>query len=91
MRNFQKFRRNGSFQAGDEARSAESLQRRFTKNQSAEGTTEKSSVVPSALLYQSGQECRGSVLCTPPPAWELASFQDFFELKAENGKLKIDN
>ena len=79
MRNFQKFRRNGSFQAGDEARSAESLQNKMQKKIKAPKVRQKnSSVVPSALLYQSGQECRGSVLCTPPPAWELSSLRDFF-------------
>ena len=33
--------KDDSFQAGDEARSAESLQNKIVKNQSAEGTTEK--------------------------------------------------
>ena len=42
--------RDDSSQAGDEARSAESLQNKIVKNQSAEGTTEKTSVVPSALF-----------------------------------------
>jgi hypothetical protein len=53
------------------------LQKMFKINQSAEGATENISVVPSALLYQSGHECRGSVLRTAPPAWELSSLRDF--------------
>ena len=49
------------------------------------------SVVPSALWLWYNLFCRGSVLCTPPPAWELASFQDFlsWKLKMESWKLAM--
>ena len=32
----------------------------------------------AAVFLLMCHECRGSVLRTPPPAWELTSFQDFF-------------
>ena len=32
---------------------------------------------------------RGSVLRTPPPAYNLPSLRDYFKLKTENGKLKV--
>ena len=34
---------------------------------------------------------RGSVLRTPPPAYNLPSLRDYFELKTENGKLKVES
>ena len=32
-----------------------------------------------STFISSCHECRGSVLCTPPPAWELPSLRDYLE------------
>ena len=54
------------------------------KNQSAEGTTEKTLLsCLQHFLYHYIHEYRGSVLRTPPPAWKLSSLTALFKLKIE--------